>query len=80
MAKFERKTNYREKYPCLSDEIIEVLVKSDRKMEYQQYDLKVERCRTIPKNMRKQNGNLKNGKTKHQRTESLRTCITLYVA
>lgn len=45
MAKFERKTNYREKYPGLSDEIIEVLVKSDRKMEYQQYDLKVERYR-----------------------------------
>lgn len=45
MAKFERKTNYREKYPGLSDEIIEVLVKSDRKMEYLQYDLKVERYR-----------------------------------
>lgn len=45
MAKFERKTNYREKYPGLSDEIIEVLVKSERKMEYQQYDLKVERYR-----------------------------------
>jgi RNA polymerase sigma factor (sigma-70 family) len=45
MAKFERKTNYREKYPGLSDEIIEVLIKSDRKMEYQQYDLKVERYR-----------------------------------
>lgn len=45
MAKFKRKTNYREKYPGLSDEIIEVLVKSDRKMEYQQYDLKMERYR-----------------------------------
>jgi len=45
MAKFERKMNYREKYPGLSDEIIEVLEKSDRKMEYQQYDIKVERCR-----------------------------------
>lgn len=45
MAKFERKTDYREKYPDLSDEIIEVLIKSDRKMEYQQYDLKVERYR-----------------------------------
>jgi len=42
MAKYERKTNYRAKYPGLSDEIIEVLEKSDRKMEYQQYDLKVE--------------------------------------
>ena len=45
MAKFERKTNYRRKYPGLSDEIIEVLEKSDRKMEYQQYDLKIERYR-----------------------------------
>lgn len=43
MAKFNRKTNYREKYPDLSDEIIEVLEKSDRKMEYQQLDLKIER-------------------------------------
>ena len=43
MAKFEKRINYREKYPGLSDEIIEVLVKSDRKMEYQQYDLKIER-------------------------------------
>ena len=42
MAKYDRKTNYRAKYPGLSDEIIEVLEKSDRKMEYQQYDLKVE--------------------------------------
>lgn len=45
MAKFEKKTNYREKYPGLSDEIIKVLEKSDRKMEYQQYDLKVEKYR-----------------------------------
>lgn len=45
MARFEKKINYRKKYPGLSDEIIEVLVKSDRKMEYQQYDLKVERYR-----------------------------------
>ena len=43
MAKFEKRTDYREKYPDLSDEIIDVLQKSDRKMEYQQYDLKVER-------------------------------------
>jgi RNA polymerase sigma factor (sigma-70 family) len=43
MAKFEKRTNYRKKYPDLNDEIIEVLEKSDRKMEYQQYDLKVER-------------------------------------
>lgn len=45
MARFIRKTNYREKYPGLSDKIIEMLVKSDRKIEYQQYDLKVERYR-----------------------------------
>jgi DNA-directed RNA polymerase specialized sigma24 family protein len=45
MAKFEKKKNYREKYPDLSGEIIEALEKSDRKMEYQQYDLKVERYR-----------------------------------
>lgn len=43
MAKFIKKENYREKYPSLSNEIIEFLKKSDRKMEYQQYDLKVER-------------------------------------
>lgn len=45
MAIFRKRTNYREKYPDLSDEMIEVLEKSDRKMEYQQYDLKVEQCR-----------------------------------
>ncbi len=45
MAKFEKKIKYRKKYPGLSDEIIELLEKSDRKMEYQQYDLKVERYR-----------------------------------
>lgn len=43
MARRIKKINYREKYPEVSDEIIEVLEKSDRKMEYQQYDLKVER-------------------------------------
>lgn len=45
MAKLEKRTNYRQKYPGFSDEIIKVLEKSDRKMEYQQYDLKAERCR-----------------------------------
>jgi len=45
MARFRKRINYREKYPDLSDEMIEVLEKSDRKMEYQQYDLKVEKCR-----------------------------------
>lgn len=43
MALFNKRTNYREKYPDLSDEIIDILMKSDRKMEYQQYDLKVGR-------------------------------------
>lgn len=43
MAKRIKRINYRQKYPDLSDEIIEVLEKSDRKMEYQQYDMKVER-------------------------------------
>ncbi|AGL02848.1 sigma-70 family RNA polymerase sigma factor [Desulfoscipio gibsoniae] len=45
MAVFRKRTNYREKYPDLSDDIIDVLMKSDRKMEYQQYDLKVGRYR-----------------------------------
>lgn len=45
MAKFEKRTNYREKYPDLSNEIIEVMQQSDRKMEYQQYDLKADRYR-----------------------------------
>ncbi|MSS11810.1 sigma-70 family RNA polymerase sigma factor [Clostridium sp. WB02_MRS01] len=38
------KINYRKRYPEASDMVIEVLEKSDRKMEYEQYDLKVERC------------------------------------
>lgn len=42
MAVYRKRINYRAKYPDASDEIIEVLEKSDRKMEYQQYDLKVE--------------------------------------
>lgn len=44
MAIYRKRINYREKYPDLNDTIIKVLEKSDRKMEYQQYDLKVERC------------------------------------
>lgn len=43
MALHKRRINYRAKYPDASDTIIEILEKSDRKMEYQQYDLKVER-------------------------------------
>lgn len=45
MAIYKKRINYREKHPDLSDAIIEALEKSDRKMEYQQYDLKVERSR-----------------------------------
>lgn len=43
MAISKKKINYRELYPEVSDEIISVLKTSDRKMEYQQYDLKVQR-------------------------------------
>ena len=45
MAKYQKKTDYQAKYPGVSKEIIEVLEKSDRQMEYLQYDIKVERCR-----------------------------------
>lgn len=45
MAKFENRKNYRKKSPCLTEEIIEVLEKSNRKMECFQYDLKAEKCR-----------------------------------
>jgi RNA polymerase sigma factor (sigma-70 family) len=43
MLDSRERINYRKKYPELNDEIVEVLQKSDRKMEYQQYDLKKER-------------------------------------
>ena len=43
MVVLRKRTNYRKKYPGLSDEIINILMKSDRKMEYQEYDLKVGR-------------------------------------
>jgi len=45
MAHIEKKTDYQKKYPGISEEILAVLLKSDRKMEYQQYDLKAERFR-----------------------------------
>ncbi|MFT8888603.1 MAG: sigma factor-like helix-turn-helix DNA-binding protein [Ethanoligenens sp.] len=45
MAKYQKKTDYQAKYPGVSEKIIEVLEKSDRQMEYLQYDIKVERCR-----------------------------------
>ncbi|MVB09650.1 hypothetical protein CAFE_03120 [Caprobacter fermentans] len=46
MAKYRNWIDYRKKYPGLSDEIVEVLKKSDNKMTYQQHDLKVDRCKT----------------------------------
>lgn len=46
MAKYRNWIDYRKKYPGLSDEIIEALKKSDNKMDYQQYDLKVDRYKT----------------------------------
>lgn len=45
MSKYYKVTNYRLNYPGLNEEIYELLEKSDRKMEYQQYDLKAERHR-----------------------------------
>ena len=39
------KSDYRGQYPNLGDEIIDYLQKSDRKIEYQQYDLKVDQYR-----------------------------------
>lgn len=45
MARYQKKTDYQAKYPGVSREIIEALERSDRQMEYLQYDIKVERCR-----------------------------------
>lgn len=44
MAKFYKKINYQEEYPGLSKEIVDFLLQSDRKIKYQQYDLKVGKC------------------------------------
>lgn len=49
MAKFLRTPNYREMYPDASDEVINCLRKSHRKMEYAEYDLKAERIRVDAK-------------------------------
>ncbi|MEA4921596.1 MAG: sigma-70 family RNA polymerase sigma factor [Clostridiaceae bacterium] len=46
MAQYRTWIDYRKKYPGLSDEIVKALQKSDRKIEYQQYDLKVDRYKT----------------------------------
>ena len=43
MAQYRTWIDYRKKYPGLNDEMVKALQKSDRKMEYQQYDLKVDR-------------------------------------
>lgn len=43
MAQYRTWIDYRKKYPGLNDEIVKALQKSDRKMEYQQYDLKADR-------------------------------------
>lgn len=42
MAKSGRIPNFRKMYPEASDEIIEILKKSERKMQYQEFDLKRE--------------------------------------
>jgi hypothetical protein len=45
MDKYKKNKKYWSQYSGLSKEVIEVLKESDRKMEYQQYDIKVERCK-----------------------------------
>ena len=42
MAKSGRMPNFRKMYPEASDEIIEILKKSERRMQYQEFDLKKE--------------------------------------
>lgn len=42
MAKSGRIPNFRKMYPEASDEIIEILKRSERKMQYQEFDLKKE--------------------------------------
>ncbi|MDF2879222.1 MAG: putative polymerase, sigma 28 subunit, FliA/WhiG subfamily [Clostridia bacterium] len=43
MAGKRKVPNYRKMYPAASEEVITVLRQSERKMQYQEYDLKVER-------------------------------------
>lgn len=43
MAGKRKVPNYRKMYPAASEEVIAVLRQSERKMQYQEYDLKVER-------------------------------------
>ena len=43
MAGKRKVPNYRKMYPAASEEVIAVLRQSERKMQYQEYDLKAER-------------------------------------
>lgn len=43
MAKERRVPDYKKMYPTASEEVIAVLRQSERKMQYQEYDLKAER-------------------------------------
>lgn len=45
MAIFERTPDYRAIYPEASDKVIKCLRKGHRKMQYAEYDLKVQRCK-----------------------------------
>ena len=46
MAKPNRLPNFRELYPEADEAVLEVLKKSERKMQYQEYDLKAEQTVT----------------------------------
>lgn len=48
---YKKKPNYRKLYPTASDAVIDFLKSSDRKMEYQSYDMKVERCKVDQEKM-----------------------------
>lgn len=43
MATIKRIPNYRKMYPTASEEVIEVLRQSERRLQYLEYDIKVER-------------------------------------
>ena len=43
MATLKRIPNYRKMYPTASEEVIEVLRQSERRLQYLEYDIKVER-------------------------------------
>ncbi|MDR0325254.1 MAG: sigma-70 family RNA polymerase sigma factor [Oscillospiraceae bacterium] len=47
-----KKPDYKDLYPGISDEAETLLKKSDRKMEYQQHDLKRERCSVDTENQK----------------------------